>query len=150
MPHTFGNDERVAAQDDRDVMVPAGIPAAFVVVEPQLALEILIGAFDSPALHHPTHQLLLRQLPREGAEEAVGGFVLAVAPFDQQPHRLALIDVACFVVGRDDAPECESGREILLGPLTPSAAAKPAFAVDTVREIDDADDLIAAAAQLWD
>ena len=33
MPHTFGNDERVAAQDDRDVMVPAGKPAAFVVVE---------------------------------------------------------------------------------------------------------------------
>jgi hypothetical protein len=50
MPHSFGNDERVAAQDDRDVVVPAGKPPAFVVVEPQLVLEILIGAFDAPAL----------------------------------------------------------------------------------------------------
>lgn len=65
MPHTFGNDERVAAQDDRDVMVPAGKPPAFVVVEPQLVFEILIGAFDALALHHPAHQLLLHQSPRE-------------------------------------------------------------------------------------
>jgi hypothetical protein len=41
MPHTFGNDERVAAQDDQDVTMPAGKPPAFVVVEPKLVFEIL-------------------------------------------------------------------------------------------------------------
>src|SRR6185436_6012821 len=65
MPHTFGNDERVAAQDDRDVVVPPGKPAALVVVEPQLVLEILIGAFGAPALHHAAHQLFLRGPPRQ-------------------------------------------------------------------------------------
>ena len=65
MPHTFGNDERVAAQDDRDVMAPAGKSPAFVVVESQLVFEILIGAFGAPALHHASYQLLLGQSPRE-------------------------------------------------------------------------------------
>ena len=65
MPHTFGDDERVAAQDDGDVMVPAGEPPAFIVIESKLVLEILIGALDAPTLHHPSHQLLLRESSRK-------------------------------------------------------------------------------------
>src|SRR5829696_8638359 len=87
MPHTFGNDERVAAQDDRDVMVPARKSSALVVVEPELALEVLVGALGSPALHHHPHQLLLGYALGERAEEVVRGLVLVVTPFDQEPYR---------------------------------------------------------------
>jgi hypothetical protein len=31
MPHTFSDDERVAAEDDGDVVVPAGKSSAFVI-----------------------------------------------------------------------------------------------------------------------
>ena len=47
MPRTFGDDERVAAEDDRDVMVPAGEGSPFEVVEPQLALELGMGLLSS-------------------------------------------------------------------------------------------------------
>ena len=87
MPHTFGDDERTAAQDDRDVMVPAGKAAAFVVVEAELVLEILVGALDAPPLHDSLHELLLGDPPWERAEEAVGRRGFVVAPFYQQPHR---------------------------------------------------------------
>jgi hypothetical protein len=71
MPHTFGNDERVAAKDDRDVMVPAGKASAFVVVEPELVFEILVGALGSPALHHHPYQSLLGEALGKGTQEAV-------------------------------------------------------------------------------
>ncbi len=34
MPRTFGDDERVAAEDNRHVMMPTGEPSALVVIEP--------------------------------------------------------------------------------------------------------------------
>ena len=98
MPHTFGDDERVAAEDDRDVMMPAGKPTAFVVVEAELVVEILVRAFDPPALHHTAHQLFLRRTTRQRAEETVRGGVLVVTPFDQQPHGFTLVDAALSVV----------------------------------------------------
>src|SRR5256885_13169432 len=90
MPHTFGNDERVAAQNDRDVMVPARKPPAFVVIESEFVLEILVRALDAPALHHAPHQLLLRRSSRQGAEEAVGRRVFFFFLFDPAPPRLTL------------------------------------------------------------
>ncbi len=50
-PHPFSNDERVAAQGDRDVMVPAREAAAFVVVQPEFTLEptlFVIGRRGDP------------------------------------------------------------------------------------------------------
>jgi len=38
MPHTLGDDERVAAEDNRNMMVPAGKPPAFVVIEREFIL----------------------------------------------------------------------------------------------------------------
>ena len=48
MPHTFSDDERVAAEDDRDVMVPTGKGASLEVVKPEFPLEILVGALGAP------------------------------------------------------------------------------------------------------
>ena len=38
MPHTFGDDERVAAKDDGDMVVPTGESSTLVVIESELAL----------------------------------------------------------------------------------------------------------------
>jgi hypothetical protein len=50
MPHAFGDDERVAAKGDGDVVVPARKATALVVVEPELSLQILVDALGSPTL----------------------------------------------------------------------------------------------------
>ena len=71
MPHTFGNDERVAAEDDRDVMMPAGKASSLVVIEAKFAFEVLVGAFGSPTLHHDLHQLLLGQALGKRTEEII-------------------------------------------------------------------------------
>ena len=149
MPHTFGNDERVAAKDDRDVMVPARKSPAFVVVESEFVFEILIRAFDSPALHHSSYELLLRRSSGQRAEETVRWFVLVVAPFDQQPHRLTLVDAALGVVVRgDDTAKREPRRKVLLGARPPGTSSKSALPIDAVGEVDDAYDLVASAAEL--
>src|SRR6266536_2775441 len=49
MPRAFGDDERVAAKNDGDVMVPSGKRASLEVVEPELAFEVFIRTFGSPA-----------------------------------------------------------------------------------------------------
>ena len=71
MPRTFSDDERVAAQDDRDVMMPTGEPSAFVVIEAEFTLEVLVGALGAPALHDQSYELLARHLVRERAEEVI-------------------------------------------------------------------------------
>jgi hypothetical protein len=63
MPHTFGDDERVAAEDDGDVVVPALEGAALEVVESELALELLVDSFGTPspiASRHPSGTSRLR------------------------------------------------------------------------------------------
>lgn len=60
MPHTFSDDERVAAKDDGDVVVPAGESSALIVIETELTLEVLVNAFGAPALHDETYELLRR------------------------------------------------------------------------------------------
>ena len=38
MPHTFGDDERIAAENDRDVVVPSREGTALEVIQPQAPL----------------------------------------------------------------------------------------------------------------
>jgi len=58
MPRAFGDDERVAAQDDGDMVMPAGEASPLEVVETELALEVFVRAFGSPALHDDADELL--------------------------------------------------------------------------------------------
>src|SRR5262245_4666236 len=129
MPRAFGDDERVAAENDRDVMMPARIPSALVVIQPEFTLEVFIGALRSPALHDSSDDLLLGHAPRKRTEEVVGGLVLPVAPLDQEPERLALLDLVGMGVGvcGYDPTECEPGGERLLRSLSPSAPSEAAM-----------------------
>ena len=57
MPILLREDERIAAENDGNVMVPARESSAFIVIEAQFSFQVLVGALDSPTLHHQTDQL---------------------------------------------------------------------------------------------
>ncbi len=88
MPHAFTDDERVAAEGDGNVVVPAWEASSLKVVETEFALEVLVDALGPPPLHHGADELPLRRSLGESREKVVGGFGLAVAPLDEQPLRV--------------------------------------------------------------
>src|SRR5258708_15041958 len=65
MPHAFRDNERVAADSDRDVVMPSGKRAALKVVQPEFPFQILIGPLGAPALFDDPHDRLLSHWPRE-------------------------------------------------------------------------------------
>jgi len=93
--------------------MPAWKAPAFEVVETEFALEILVGAFGAPPLHHSADELPLGQSFGKSREEVVGRLRLVVAPLDEQPLR----DRA--VVMGNHASECESCAQVLERGLLP-------------------------------
>src|SRR5512134_2364171 len=63
-PRAFGNDERVAAENDRDMVVPAWKPSSLVVIDAELSFEVLIDPLRPPSLHHDSQELSLGHAPR--------------------------------------------------------------------------------------
>ena len=61
MLHTFGNDEREAAEDDGDVVMPSSVRTSLEVIEPQLAFQLFIHALRAPTLLGDAYDLLLAQ-----------------------------------------------------------------------------------------
>src|ERR1700722_16167513 len=57
VPHALSDDEGVAAEDDREMMVPAAEAAPLEVVESQLALHLLVDGLRSPAFLERAHDL---------------------------------------------------------------------------------------------
>lgn len=91
------NDKSVAGKDDGDVMVPAGKAATLVVIESELAFEIFVDAFGSPALHYKAYELRRRHRSRQRAKEVVSWFGFTIPPLDQEPHRFAIRDLDMWV-----------------------------------------------------
>ena len=86
----FGGDEGVAAQGDRDVVMPAGIATPFVVVESKLTFEIFIDAFRPPALLYRSDQAFLGRGFGQRQQVEFAGRRFTVEPLHEQPNRLAL------------------------------------------------------------
>lgn len=142
-PHTFSDDERVAAESDGDVVVPAVETSSLEVVESKFALEILVDALCSPSLHRDPNEALLRNALGQRREEVVGRLVLAVTPFDEQPDRLTIARPLSVGIRRQDTLQGELRREVALGPLSPGAATESAAIAKPHREIADTDRLVA-------
>src|SRR3954470_4072794 len=66
-------DEGVAAQNSRDVMVPATKAPPLEVVEAQFAFEVLVDALGAPALLDDPNQTLVAHLRWHGREVELGG-----------------------------------------------------------------------------
>jgi hypothetical protein len=135
MPHAFGDDERVAAKGDGDVVVPTRKATALVVVEPELSLQVLVDALGSPALHDEADELLPGDAARHAHEEVVGRLWLALAPLDEKLEGLLL---ALGHSSGDDATQGEARPELLTGAAAPGAASKAPALVDAQRHVLDA------------
>jgi hypothetical protein len=83
--HTFTHDERVAAEDAGNVMMPAEEGASLVVVETQFAFEVLIDTLGSPPLLGNPHKLFAAQLPSHMGEGKVRRLRLTFRPLDKKP-----------------------------------------------------------------
>jgi hypothetical protein len=80
MLHTFGDDEREAAEDDGDVMMPSSERTSLEVIETKLAFQLFINALRAPTLLGDAHDALALPLA-EDAEGVHGeGFPLALVP----------------------------------------------------------------------
>lgn len=144
-PHTFADDERIAAQDDRDVVIPAWKGAPFVGVEPELAFELLVGAFGTPSLLDRTSDVLLAHPSRERRERELRRTTPSFGPLDDEPHGLPILGGRAVIVSHDAPAEAE-----LREPRTKCAVAPgqmpEAFSSDLKSELPDGDRLPAAPA----
>jgi len=93
-PEVFFNAQHLQGQEGvrqhhlRHMMIPARPIAAFVVIQPQLLLELLIVPFDLPPTFGDAHQSPQRVVWWQVAEKVFRGLPLAARPFHQQPDLL--------------------------------------------------------------
>src|ERR1700678_1543803 len=69
----------------RDVMMPPLPAAPFVMIQPQLLLELLVILLDFPATLRQSDQAAQRIVRRQIAEEVLNWLFLRCRPFHQQP-----------------------------------------------------------------
>jgi len=67
------------------MVVEAGVASAFVVVEPQLALELAVVELDRPAQPREASEPLAARVRGQVRKPVIARRVLAFGPFDDQP-----------------------------------------------------------------
>ena len=92
MPRTLSGQESVAAKDDGDVVMPSWEAAALEVVQAQLALEVLVGAFGAPALLEDPDDLLSTHASWQRGEREFRRLLFTVEPLGNEPERLSVRD----------------------------------------------------------
>src|SRR5438552_12374042 len=84
-PRLFGDDEGVAGERDRDMVLPAEEAATFEVVEAEFSLHVFVDPFGTPALLDDAYDALLAAPRwRQIDEIELGRFGLAVLPLHEQ------------------------------------------------------------------
>ncbi len=128
MPHTLGDNERVAAEDDRNVVMPPRKRAALIMVQAELVLELLVSLLGPPALLEDTDNLLLAHPTWQRCQREFRRLRFSLRPFNEQPLGLSLIELLSFVVNDLDPPEHESRGELAtrtISPRPPPECARP-------------------------
>src|ERR1700722_7390750 len=90
MPQPLAEDERVAAENDGDMMIPAAEGTSFVVIQPEFALEVLVHALGAPAFFRDPYELLSARRLAHPRERVVRRGLLPVGPLDQEPVKAAV------------------------------------------------------------
>jgi len=121
MPQALAGHERIAAEDDGDVVMPSAEGASLVVVEPELSLEVFVDALGAPAFLGDPHELLSTGRLAQPRERVVGGGFFAVRPLDQQPVVTA-IGVACVDLEHGEARPQRATTSLLPGGRAECAA----------------------------
>ena len=111
-PHAFSDDEREAAEDDRDVVMPAREAPSFVMIESQLAFQVLVDTLSAIALLHEANQLAScsRSVAATRACTWIGSGSLS-GHSHEQPQVLAVRGIPSIVVlGKRRAAERSETR----------------------------------------
>ena len=112
MPHTLRDDEGVAADRDGNVVMPTGETSPLEVVEPELALHLLVDALSAVALLEEAHKLLLAHLATQRGEREVRRFSFTVGPLDEEQYWFALCGFRPIIICNFHSAECESRAEL--------------------------------------
>lgn len=96
----FGDQESVAGDRERGVMMEAAATSALTMSKADLLLEFPIVRFDPPSHLSRTDEVGKLGLSRQGREPVLGWLDFAVRPFDQEP----------FLSVGDGAPVIAMGR----------------------------------------
>src|SRR5271157_2416991 len=124
-PQPFQGQEGMRQHDQRDMMMPPVPMAAFVVIQAQLFLQLLIILFDLPAAFDDAYQSPQGVVLGQVAEKVFRGLLLAGRPFRQQPDlrvgRLAFVES----VRRLDAAGVEARRQPAFRPFSPTHLLPP-------------------------
>src|SRR6266702_7692273 len=123
-PHAFSDDEREAAEHDGDVVMPAGKAPSFVMVEAELAFQVLVDALRAIAFFHQANQFLLAYSRRQRRKRVLGRLALVVRPFDEEPQVFAVGGIPAIVVLGNDAQPGEARPERAARAVAPHDATK--------------------------
>ena len=74
--------------DERDMVMPADPATAFVMIQAELVLQLLVVLLNRPAALGHAHQAAQGGARRQIAQPVLGGGSLRRRPFRQQPDRL--------------------------------------------------------------
>jgi len=108
-----------ANQHDGDMVVPAAEGAAFVVIESQFSLGVLVHALGAPSLLDPPDELTPGHGCRQRGRGEVGWSRFTIGPFHDQPDHLALGRVDQVVLCEHDTLDGEARGHLALGALSP-------------------------------
>src|SRR5437763_906542 len=111
--------------DERDVVVPAAVGAAFEVIQAERVLELAVVVLDPPAHLPQPHEVLQLGIGGEVGEPVLGWLISLGGPLAQQPaDREVLVSlargVAQFNVGGPDSESKEPGVHLSARALAPS------------------------------
>ena len=110
MPHPFGNDERGAAENDRNVVVPSQKGASFEVVESELAFEIFVDAFGPPTFLDDADDLFFSHATRQRRKRKLRRFGFALRPLHEQPYGLTFRGLRSVIMCDLHASQAEPRR----------------------------------------
>src|SRR5258708_23556100 len=111
-PHTLRDDEGVAADRDGNMVMPTGETPPLEVVEPELALHLLVDALGAVALLEEANELLLAHLPTQRGERKFRRFSFAIGPLDEEPDGFALCGFGSVIGGDLHPAEREPRTEL--------------------------------------
>ena len=92
------HEESISRDAQARMMMKAPPIAPFVMPETQFLFELAVVALDAPSHFDGGHEILERELRREGGEPIMGRLGLMFGPFDEQPFFLYLIKAGLLPV----------------------------------------------------
>ena len=96
----FGHQETIGRDTEGSVVVKPAPASAFVMPQAELLFQLLVIAFDDPALLGQAHQVAKLGIGRQSREPILGRFGFCPWPLDQQPFfRMGLATPVIAVSG---------------------------------------------------